>query len=65
MAVEIWTEVTEVDIVLMYGIGPSNRKAMANKKLPMTETDVDLSNLLLICDNKNSQCYKTLLEKKP
>ena len=54
MAVEIWTEVTEVDIVLMYGIGPSNRKAMANKKLPMTETAVDLSNFLLICDNKNS-----------
>ena len=47
-AVVIWTDATDVDNILRYGIGPTSRNAMANKKLPATETAVDALNLLQI-----------------
>ena len=51
-AVVIWTDATDVGNILRYGIGPTNRNAMANKKLPTTETAVDVLNLLQIYDSK-------------
>ena len=60
-AVVIWTDATDVDNILRYGIGPTNRNAMVNKKLPMTETAVDVLNLLQIYDNKYQNRWSIIL----